>query len=96
MAAYLIGEIEITDPQAYQEYVKGVPATIARYGGKYLVRGGKVEPLEGGWDPKRFVVLEFASLEQARKWYDSPEYAPLRALRRGASRGKLILVEGAA
>jgi uncharacterized protein (DUF1330 family) len=94
MAAYLVGEIEITDPQAYQDYAKGVPATIAQYGGKYLVRGGKVEPKEGGWEPKRFVMLEFASLEQARKWYDSPEYAPLRALRQRASRGKLIFVEG--
>jgi uncharacterized protein (DUF1330 family) len=96
MAAYVIGEIEITDPQAYQEYAKGVPATIAQYGGKYMVRGGKVEPKEGGWDPKRVVVLEFSSLDQARKWYDSPEYVPLRALRQRAARGRLIFVEGVA
>lgn len=96
MAAYVIGEIEIIDPQAYQEYAKGVPATIAQYGGKYLVRGGRVEPKEGGWDPKRVVVLEFASLDQARKWYDSPEYVPLRTLRQRAARGKLIFVEGVA
>ena len=59
------------------------------------MRGGKVEPLEGGWAPKRIVVLEFPSLEQAQNWYRSPEYAPLIALRQRASRGKLILVEGA-
>jgi uncharacterized protein (DUF1330 family) len=94
MAAYVIGEIEITDPQTYQEYAKGVPGTIAQYGGKYLVRGGRTEAKEGGWEPGRMVVLEFASLDQARKWYDSPEYAPLRALRQRASRGRLIFVEG--
>jgi uncharacterized protein (DUF1330 family) len=96
MAAYVIGEIEITDPQTYQDYAKDVPGTIARYGGKYLVRGGRTEAKEGDWEPRRMVVLEFASLEQARKWYDSPEYAPLRALRQRASRGRLIFVEGVA
>lgn len=94
MAAYVIGEVEITDPQAYQEYAKGVPGTIAKYGGKYLVRGGAVEPKEGGWEPKRVVVLEFASMEQARKWYHSPEYAPLLALRHKAARAKLLFVDG--
>ncbi len=96
MAAYVIGEVEITDPQAYPEYAKGVPATIAQYGGKYLVRGGAVEGKEGGWQPKRLVVLEFASMAQARKWYASPEYAPLLALRHKAARAKIIFVEGVA
>jgi len=94
MAAYVIGEVEITDPQAYQEYAKGVPGTIAQYGGKYLVRGGAVDVKEGSWQPKRVVVLEFASMAQARKWYASPEYAPLLALRHKAARSKLIFVEG--
>jgi uncharacterized protein (DUF1330 family) len=95
MSAYVIGEIEVTDPATYEEYRRQVPATVAKYGGKFIVRGGKVEPLEGGWSPKRLVALEFPSLEQAQKWYRSPEYAPLIALRQKASRGKLLIVEGA-
>lgn len=94
MAAYLIGEIEVTDPATYDDYRKQVTGTLTPYGGRFAVRGGKVESLEGGWTPKRIVVLEFPSLEQARNWYRSPEYAPLIALRQRASRGKLILVEG--
>lgn len=96
MAGYVIAEVEVTDPAAYEEYRKLVPATIAKYGGKYLVRGGAVESKEGGWQPNRLVVLEFASLEQARKWYHSPEYAPVLALRLKAARSKAVLVEGAA
>jgi uncharacterized protein (DUF1330 family) len=96
MSAYVIAEIEITDPAAYEEYRKLVPATIAKYGGTYLVRGGAVETKEGGWTPKRLAVLEFASMDQARKWYHSPEYAPVLALRLKAARSKLLLVEGAA
>ena len=96
MSAYVIAEIEITDPVAYEEYRKQVPAVIAKYGGRYAVRGGKVEPLEGGWSPKRLAVLEFPTLEQALKWYRSPEYAPLLKLRQKASRGRLVLVEGTA
>ncbi len=96
MSAYVIAEIEITDPAAYEEYRKLVPATIAKYGGKYLVRGGAVEAKEGGWQPKRLAVLEFASMDQAKKWYHSPEYAPVLALRLKAARSKLLLVEGAA
>ena len=95
MAAYVIGEIEVTDPVLYEEYRKQVPAVVARYGGRFIVRGGRVEPLEGGWSPKRFVALEFPSMEQALKWYRSEEYAPLIRLRQKASRGKLIVVEGA-
>ena len=95
MAAYVIGEIEVTDPALYEEYRKQVMAVVTRYGGKFIVRGGRVETLEGGWAPKRFVALEFPTMEQAQKWYRSPEYAPLIELRKKASRGKLILVEGA-
>lgn len=95
MAAYVIGEMEVTDPAAYEDYRKQVLAVVTRYGGRFIVRGGKVETLEGGWSPKRFVALEFPSMDQARKWYRSPEYAPLIALRQKAARGKLILVEGA-
>jgi uncharacterized protein (DUF1330 family) len=94
MAAYVIAEIEVTDPAAYAEYGKQVPATIEKYGGRFIVRGGALEPLEGGWSPKRLVVLEFPSMAQARAWYRSAEYAPLIRLRQKASRGKLIAVEG--
>ncbi len=95
MSAYVIVEVEVTDPAAYEEYRKLVPATIAKFGGTYLVRGGATEIKEGEWKPKRLVVLEFASMDQARKWYHSPEYAPALALRLKAARSKLLLVEGA-
>ena len=95
MAAYLIAEVQITDAKAYEEYRKIVPATIAQYGGRYLVRGGAVETKEGGWMPSRMVVLEFPSMAQARKWYQSPEYAPALAIRSRAGKSKVILVEGA-
>lgn len=94
MSAYLIAEIDLTDPVAYEEYRKQVPGVIAKYGGRYVVRGGKVESLEGGWSPKRLAVVEFASMEQALKFYRSAEYAPLIKLRQRASKGKLVVVEG--
>jgi uncharacterized protein (DUF1330 family) len=95
MAAYVIAEVEVTDPATYETYRKLVPPTLDKYGGRFLVRGGAVESKEGGWEPKRLVVLEFASMEQARKWYASPEYAPALALRLKAARSRLLLVEGA-
>jgi len=95
MSAYVIAEVDVVDPVAYEEYRKQVLAVVTKYNGKFIVRGGKVDPKEGGWTPKRIVVLEFPSLAQAQKWYDSPEYAPLIKLRQKASKGKLILVEGA-
>jgi uncharacterized protein (DUF1330 family) len=95
MSAYLIGEIEVTDPAAYEDYRKQVLAVVTQYGGKFIVRGGKVDSKEGGWKPQRMIALEFPSMEQAQKWYHSPEYAPLITLRQKASQGKLIIVEGA-
>ncbi len=94
MAAYVIGEIEVTDPTTYADYGRQVLATIEKYGGRFVVRGGTVEALEGGWTPKRLVVLEFPTLAKAREWYRSGEYAPLIKLRQKASRGKLVAVEG--
>ena len=94
MPAYVIAEVNVTDPKLYDEYRKMVPATIEQYGGRFIVRGGTVESKEGGWSPPRFVVVEFPSMERARAWYHSPEYAPALALRKRASEGKLILVEG--
>lgn len=94
MAAYVIAEIEVTDPSKYEEYRRQVLATIEKHGGRFLVRGGNAEGLEGGWKPGRMVVLEFPSLDQAQKWYRSPEYAPLIELRQAASRGRLCMVQG--
>ena len=79
MPAYFIVDNEVTDPAGFEEYRKQVPATVARYGGKFLVRGGQVQTLEGDWKPKRMVVTEFPNIEQARRWYDSEEYRALKA-----------------
>jgi uncharacterized protein (DUF1330 family) len=95
MSAYVIGDIEVTDPATYEEYRKQVLPVVTKYGGKFLVRGGRIDAKEGGWNPKRLVLLEFPSLAQAQKWYDSPEYAPLIKLRQKASKGRLLIVEGA-
>ena len=95
MATYLIASIDVTDAAAYERYRALVPATIEKYGGRFLVRGGAIEPLEGQNVPKRVVVLEFPTSRQAKAWWDSPEYAPLRELRKSASRGDLFFVEGA-
>ena len=95
MAAYVIADIEITDPAGYEEYRRRVPATVASYGGRYLARGGPSETLEGDWQPKRLVVIEFPSLAEARRWYDSEEYREPRAIRQRCSRGHAVLVEGA-
>jgi uncharacterized protein (DUF1330 family) len=95
MPAYLIAEIEVTNPEGYRAYTQEVPASIAQYGGKFLVRGGKAHPLEGDWPERRRVIIEFPSLEAARKWWDSPEYEKPKAMRRANSRGRLIFLEGA-
>ena len=95
MSAYVIADIDVVDQAAYEDYRKQVLAVVTKYGGKFIVRGGKIDPREGGWAPKRIVVVEFPSFAQAQKFYDSPEYAPLIKLRQKASKGKLILVEGA-
>ena len=94
MAVYAVVNVQITDPDRYTEYREQAPATIARYGGKYLARGGKVEVLEGDWNPQRLVILEFESMEHFNEWYNSPEYAPLKQLRSEATITEFALVEG--
>ena len=94
MPAYVIAEIEVTDPETYDEYRRRVPATLEPYGATFRVRGGSVHPLEGGWEPKRLVILEFPSVEQAKAWHDSEAYREPKALRQRASIGRLVLVEG--
>jgi uncharacterized protein (DUF1330 family) len=96
MTAYVIADIDIHDQDAYREYSALVPDTLRPYGGRFLVRGGAFETLEGDWRPRRVVVLEFPSTEHARRWYGSQEYAAPLAMRHRASTGKLVLVEGAA
>ena len=96
MKGYIFAEIEITNPDGYKAYTQTVPATIEKYGGKFIVRGGAAEPLEGQWPARRRVLLEFASVEDARRWYNSPEYEKPMALRKANSNGRLILLEGVA
>lgn len=95
MPAYVINDMEITDPVVFEEYRKLSPASVALYGGRFLARGGAVDPLEGNWVPKRIVILEFPSVAQARAWASSVEYAPAKALRQRSARSNLIVVEGA-
>ena len=94
MAGYVLAEIEITNPEGYKEYTTMVPATIAKYGGKFLVRGGNAEVLEGEWPQRRRVLIEFPSAAVAKQWWDSPDYEKPKALRRAHSNGRLLLLEG--
>lgn len=94
MAAYVIADIEILDPARYDDYRKGAAESLAAYGGRFLARGGRVDPLEGGWSPRRMVILEFESLERAREWWDSEEYAAPKALRQQVARTRMIAVDG--
>ena len=94
MPAYLINDMEVLDPQGLDDYRKLSPATVAQYGGKFLARGGATKRLEGDWQPKRLVILEFPSVEQAEAWIDSPEYAVPRKMRQKASRSNIVVVEG--
>ena len=94
MAAYFIAKSEVTDPEKFARYREMVPSTLAPFGGRFIVRGGKVEALEGDWTPPRLVILQFDSAEQAKKWWASEEYAEAKALRQACSNGKLSLVEG--
>ena len=94
MAAYMILEIEVVDADTYADYVKQAPATVERYGGRYLVRGGDVTPLTGGWNPQRIVVIEFPSMERFHEWLASPEYSVIAPLREQSTKSKVIVVEG--
>lgn len=94
MPAFVIIDIEVTNPTAYEDYKKLAPDAIARYGGRYLTRGGRTEVLEGDWQPKRLVILQFESLERAKEWLDSPEYAEAKHLRHAAARTNMIVTEG--
>ena len=94
MSAYIIANVDVTDPDAYAEYRKGVAASMEPFGGRFLARAGRAEALEGSYAAKRVVLLEFPDYDRAKAWWDSPAYRPLRELRQRASRGDLIVVEG--
>jgi uncharacterized protein (DUF1330 family) len=93
VSAYIIVEIEITDPAGYEEYKKQAGTTVEQYGGKYIVRGGACETLEGEWRPKRIVVLQFDNMERAKAWLNSPEYVEPRKQRHRTAKTRMILVE---
>lgn len=95
MKAYVIVDVKITDRVRYEDYKKLTPASLIPYDGKFIVRGGESETLEGSWKPGRVVVLEFPSTEKAKAWWSSEGYAPAKALRQSASITQMILVEGA-
>lgn len=94
MTAYVINDMEVLDAALMEDYKKLSPATVAQYGGRFLVRGGHCETLEGNWSPRRLVILEFPSLERAKAWASSPEYAPAKQLRQRASQSNIVVIEG--
>lgn len=96
MPAYVIANVDVKDPARYEEYRKMVLPTIQAFGGRFLARGGKIDSLEGPWQPNRLVIVEFPSVERAKAWWSSPEYAPAKALRQQTSDGSLIVIEGVA
>jgi uncharacterized protein (DUF1330 family) len=94
MSAYIIVDVTIKDPVAYENYKQMTPGSLAAYGGRFVVRGGKTDVLEGTWQPGRIVVLEFDSAERARAWWDSDEYREAKALRQRVAETGMILVDG--
>ena len=94
MAAYIVGDIEVTDPELYRTYAQQTQATLDKYGGKFLVRGGQTETIEGDWQAKRVVIIEFPSVEQAKIWYNSPEYSAIAGIRLRSTVSRIILAQG--
>jgi len=94
MPAFIVVQVNVNDPERYENYKKMVPPSLEPYGGRYRVRGGRVENLEGTWSPSRCVIIEFDSVEQARAWWASEEYAEAKALRQATADTEMIVVEG--
>jgi uncharacterized protein (DUF1330 family) len=94
MSAYVVVQVDVKDPVRYEAYKKLVPPSLEKYGGRFVVRGGQVHTMEGTWAPKRFVLVQFPSVEQATAWWASPEYAEAKALRQATAESQLIIVEG--
>jgi uncharacterized protein (DUF1330 family) len=95
MATYVVGDIQITDPAAFQMHVPRALATIARFGGRVIAGGGKVDLLEGGPMPERIFIIEFPTADAARRWYSSDEYQAALKVRQSAAHGRVFLIEGA-
>jgi uncharacterized protein (DUF1330 family) len=94
MSAYMIVNVDVKDPSVYEEYKARVPALVRKYGGEYLVRGGKFVILEGDWKPSRLVIFRFPDITSAQTFYNDPEYQPLKALRQRVSKMEIVVVEG--
>lgn len=94
MSVYIVADIDIRDAATYETYKQGVQATVDKYGGRFLVRGGAATTVEGKWSPKRLIVIEFPDMARLEAWYASPDYKPLLDIRLGASTGSLIKVQG--
>ena len=94
MPAYIINDMEITNPHRFEEYKLLSPPTVVAYGGKFLARGGEVNALEGDWNPRRLVILEFPDRTQAQAWLNSPEYAPARRLRQLSANSRMVVIDG--
>ena len=94
MPAYVIVEIDVLSDETYETYKQMVPASLASFDGKFLVRGGATEELEGNWSPKRLVILEFPSIDQAKAWWNSPDYLEAKRVRQASANTKMIVVEG--
>jgi uncharacterized protein (DUF1330 family) len=95
MTAYVIADVTVTNPEGYAAYRPLAAASVAQHGGKFIARGGAVEPLEGGWTPKRVVIIEFPSMAAARSWHASPDYQAALKIRQANSTGRVIIVDGA-
>ncbi len=94
MAAYLIADVDVKDPETYKSYSAQVPATIEQFGGRFLVRGGASEVLEGEWTPHRTVVLEFPDMDTLHSWYRSDSYSAILGIRESAAVSSVVVVEG--
>jgi uncharacterized protein (DUF1330 family) len=94
MPAYIAVQVTVKDTARYEHYKGMAPPTIAKYGGRYLARGGKTEVLEGTWHPTRFVILEFPTMARAKEWWNSTEYAEAKALRQATTETEMLLIEG--
>ena len=94
MPAFVVVQIDVKDSVAYEEYRRLATPTVPAYGGRYVVRGGASEILEGSWQPRRLVVLEFPTMERAKAWWNSPEYAPAKAIRQACADSDLVITDG--
>ena len=94
MPAYFVAELDVTNAAGFEPYRVAVPAVLEQYGGRYVIRGGATQLVEGGPEPKRIVILEFADAAAVKRWYNSPEYQKILPLRLANSTGRAFIVEG--